>query len=795
MNGEWQRVEQSPVPPALRRAVGGHPLVARLLAQRGLTDPQRALAYLDPDHYSPASPYELQDLATARDLLLRAISADEAIRIWGDFDADGQTATAILFEALAARGARVDYQLPQRAEGHGLNERTVEKALADDISLLITCDTGITDGALVQRAVASGLTVVITDHHDLPDELPPAQAVVNPKQLSSDHPLHKLSGAGVAYMLALALLEDREASDLLQDLAALAALGLVADVVSQVDDVRYLIQRGLTALRSTQRPGLQALFRVAELDQGHLDDQDVGYQVAPRLNAAGRLGNPETVVRLLLTSDPQEAQTLAGRLESLNRDRKARTEALLAQVQERLQRSSELLHQPALILHGENWEEGLLGLVAGQLTQEYGRPAILIAHRPGKASVGSARSIEGVDIHQAIASQKKLLYQQGGHPQAAGFSMARDNLPAFSRGLMNWLHEKVSIEELVPQITIDARLPWEEITLDLARQVARLAPFGEGNPAPTFAVRAGTLVRTEDVSRNRETPHRRLYVAEQESPPKPFVWFNAQEMPQPGERIDVAFHLRLQHWRGNERLQLEVVDWQPSVSTVRVERQPLVGGREIVDWRQRGHWREAIDELERAQGSDVAIWAENVSDPLEQGVTRASRPSTPILALAILTPPPGPLALQQMLRRTDPQIVYLLPPYPMATPSINEFLRQVAGMLRVALRAHEGEIDLLRMAARIGTRETTIMAALQVLEALDRIRLLREEDALRAISLKGRPEEKETARANDEEAERRDENLKQTRETVGYLLTEIAAYRRAYRTRPVEELFPIPEDR
>ncbi|MFP3896155.1 MAG: single-stranded-DNA-specific exonuclease RecJ [Anaerolineales bacterium] len=789
MNGEWQHVEQPPVPPALRRAVGGHPLVARLLAQRGLTDPQRALAYLDPDHYNPASPYDLQDMEVARDLLLRATSADEAIRIWGDFDADGQTATAILYEALAACGARVDYQLPQRVEGHGLNRRAVEEALADDVSLLITCDTGIGDETLVERAVAGGLTVVITDHHDLPHNLPPAQATVNPRRLPPDHPLHHLSGAGVVYMVALALLEDRESSDLLQDLVALAALGLIADMVAQVDDVRYLIQRGLTALRGIQRPGLQALFQMAELDQTHLDDQDVAYQVAPRLNAAGRLGDPETVVRLLLTRDRQEAQSLAGRLESLNRDRKARTEALLAQVQQRLHRSSELLHQPAIILDGEKWEEGLLGLVAGQLVQEYGRPAILVAHRPGKASVGSARSIEGVDIHRAIASQEELLYQQGGHPQAAGFSMARDNLPAFSRGLLDWLRRETSIEELVPQITIDAQLPWEEITLELARQMARLAPFGEGNPQPVFAARGGTLVRTEDVSRNRQTPHRRLYLTGEHGTPPPFVWFNAQEIPEPGERIDVAFHLSRQHWRGTERLQLELVDWQPSTPAAKVKRRPLVGGREIVDWRQRGQWRDAIDKLEREHTSDVAIWAENVSEPLERGVTRASLPSTPVLVLAILTPPPGPVALQQMLRRADPQIVCLLPPYPTTTPPMNEFLKQVAGMLRVALRAHGGEIDLLRMAARIGTRETAIMAALQMLEALGRIRLTRKENTLKATPKTSSGTK--AARANHEKVTHSTEASEQAHETLGYLLGEIRAYRRAYQTRPVEELFPL----
>ncbi|MFO7918232.1 MAG: hypothetical protein R6V13_09140, partial [Anaerolineae bacterium] len=289
------------------------------------------------------------------------------------------------------------------------------------------------------------------------------------------------------------------------------------------------------------------------------------------------------------------------------------------------------------------------------------------------------------------------------------------------------------------------------------------------------------------------TPHRRLYLTGEEGTLRPFVWFNAQETPQPGERIDVAFHLSVQHWRGKERLQLELVDWRPSASAVKVERRPLVGGREIVDWRQRGQWRDTIDELERTQGNGVAIWAENVSDPPEQGVTRASLSSTPVLALAILTPPPGPVAIQQMLRRTDSQIVYLLPPYPTTTPTMDEFLKQVAGMLRVALRAHGGEIDLLRMAARIGTRETAVMAALQVLEALGRVRLAREEDNLRAM-----PKDSGTkpTRVTDEQATHSAEALlQQAHETLDYLLGEIRAYRRAYQTRPVAELFPLAEKR
>ena len=781
MAREWRLVEQVEAPPALQ-VVGGHPLVARLLAQRGFGDARRAQAYLDPNQYSPASPYDLQGMVTAVNLLRETAAAGEKIRIWGDFDADGQTATAVLYEALIAVGAHVDYQLPRRSEGHGFHPRAIDDALRDGISTLITCDTAIGDIEVVARGVDAGLTIIVTDHHDLGETPPPAQAVVDPKMLAEDHPLHELAGVGVAYMVARALLEGSDQAPLLDTLLDLVAVGLVADVATQVDDVRYLIQRGLTVLRHTQRLGLRVLVEVAGRDLAHLDEQDIGFQLGPRLNAAGRLADAEQVVRLLLTSQEGKARRLAEKLEVLNRDRQARTEAMLAQVEEHLRRNPQTLHQPVIVLADEGLEPGVLGLVAGRLARQYDRPAILIAHREGQPSVASARSVEGIDIHEAIAGQRDHLLREGGHPMAAGFSIEREKVPAFIRGISKWLRENAPLREEAPPFLVDAKVPWEEISLELAHEVSRLAPFGAGNPRPVLMVSGGRLVRTEDVSHLRETPHRRLYINKDEGRPLPFTWFNAQVLPQIDEPLDIAFHIAARHWRGEEHLQLELIDWRPASTAPVGEPSRLVGGREVLDWRQKGNERELLSSLRATYGDSLWVWEEGLAHDVPFSFTRAELPGRPCLALAILTPPPEPEALRWVLAEAHPQRLYILPPRAIPEFTPTEFLKKVAGMVRVALRSHDGWIDSRRMAAHLGASQAAVVAALHVLRASGKIAMRHESGTWRAHL------PQDVADGERKPSSRQGRSLDQARQALAYALREMRAYRQAYATQTVEAL-------
>ena len=800
----WERVTAVEPSTALRQAVGGHPLVATLLAQRGFVEPDEALPHLNPDLYRPAPPWELPGVAEAVALLRAAISRGERVRVWGDFDADGQTSTALLAEALTAAGARVDYDLPRRSEGHGLSMRAVEEAARDGVGVLITCDTGIGDADVVAEGVRRGLTVIVTDHHDLPATLPRAHAIVNPKLLAEDHALRELAGVGVAYEVALALLGEGDGAaggdgTAVHDWATgqsplldLVALGLVADVARQVKDVRYLVQRGLAVMRSGGRLGIRALAEAAGLAVDALDEDDIGFQLGPRLNAAGRLDDARKAVRLLLTRDADEAAAIAQELEALNQDRRARTEAALAMAEDALRREPGALREPLLVVEGANWEPGVLGLVAGELVRRYGKPAIVIGHRDGEASVGSARSVEGIDIHQAIASQAPLLLREGGHPMAAGLSLQRDKTPAFRRGVIDWVR-KLGPTEAEP-LAVDADVPWTEAGLDLARELRRLGPFGAGNPRPVLVARGGVLVRSDDVSRRRETNHRHLYLEGTESATLRVTWFNAGDLPQPGERVDVAFHLGVNRWRGEERAQLELVDWRPAAPAPREVVATLVAGRDVVDWRDVRDAEARLEKLRARLGEGLAVWAEGVTPPPEGAVTRREflqgtcRP----IALALLTAPPSGEALRAMLAAARPQSVYLLPPARVVTPTPGEFMRQVAGMLRVALRAHGGVLDVSRMAARVAARDEAIMAALRALELGGAVELRREDGLLRGYAPGLAPEEDEPEKNLPESPAEREARLDaardQVRHALAYLLCETEAFRRAYRTLAVEAL-------
>lgn len=721
MSRPWQLPSPTDVDPALLESVGGHPLLARILAQRGLTDPLRARAHLDPGYYAPASPYDLPGMEDAVRLLRLAIIARRSVRIWGDFDTDGQTSTVVLYEGLCAAGARVDYALPTRHEGHGLHQRVVDEAVRDGVSVLITCDTGITEGQVVASGVAAGLTIIVTDHHDLPEQLPPAQAVVDSKMLPVEHPLRELSGVGVAYEVARTLLEGGPHADVLPGLLDLVAVGLVADIATQVGDVRYLIQRGLEELRRTRRPGLRALIASAGLDLPYVDEGDIGYQLGPRLNAAGRLADAELSVRLLLSQDARAAAALAEQLEALNRDRQGRTEAVSALADDYMARDPELARKPAIILAGDRWDLGVLGLVAGDLARRYNRPAILIAHRPGELSSGSARSVAGVDIHAAIAAQRHLLDREGGHPMAAGFGIDPANVSVFTEAVWRYLAQAAPPREQVAPLVADAYVPWREVTMELAEDLGRLAPFGAGNPKPVLITDGGTLVRAEDVSRTRVTAHRRLHLDGGAAQSLRFTWFNAGELPQLGEQIEVAFHLEVGHWRG-PRLELELVDWREALPAVYAATSELVAGREVYDWRAIEDAPQRLARLRERYGDRLLLWAETTlvdaatSQPTG-ALTRTALAGRQADALAIATAPAGPEALNWALGEVQPKAIYILPPIPLQEPTADEFVAQVAGMVKVALRARGGQIETLRMAARIGACEATVLAALRGLEA------------------------------------------------------------------------------
>ena len=429
----WAEPALASVPADLAAAVGGHPLVATLLARRGIATPEAARAFLDPGCYTPRPPTDLPGMDAAVRRILAAIAAREPIGVWGDFDVDGVTAATVLQESLLAAGALVQWvHIPGReGEGHGVHKPTLEAIAGQPVRLVITRATGITSPAALTWAAGQGLDVIVTDHHLPESHLPPATAIVTPRFLPPEHPLAGLPGVGVAYLLGRAVMEARGVGDAAASLD-LVALGIVADVAPQRDDVRYLLQRGLVALRLNRRPGLQALLESASVDAGALNEETIGFALAPRINALGRLAHAQAAVDLFTTQDLSRARALAAQMESLNAQRQLLCSQVTAGALAQLERDPALLDEPVLVLGHATWPAGVVGIVAARLVERFGRPAIILTTPPGEPARGSARSVAGVDISAAIAAHRELLDSFGGHPMAAGLSLPADRLLSFA---------------------------------------------------------------------------------------------------------------------------------------------------------------------------------------------------------------------------------------------------------------------------------------------------------------------------------------------------------------------------
>jgi single-stranded-DNA-specific exonuclease len=692
------------VPDDLRQAIGGLDLVAQTLVRRGVRSRTAARAFLNPDNYTPASPGDLPDLEAATARLWQAIERQEPIAIWGDFDADGQTATALLLETLRELGARVGFRVPRRDEGHGIHLRGLEKLIDGGARLIVTCDTGVTAHDAVLRANQLGAEVIVTDHHVLGKELPPALAVVNPHRLPPGHPLEALVGVGVAYQLARALDAEIAARSL-----DLVALGTVTDVGNLTADNRYLVQLGLDALRRTTRPGLQAVYKSAELRPEGITEEHIGFVLGPRLNALGRLADAARGVELLSTDDAVQARALATEVEGLNAQRQWLTKQVTAGALGQIERSPALLSDyHALVLSHQEWPGGIIGIVAGRLAERFGKPAILISAPKGQIARGSGRSVPGVDLVAALAACEPLLEGYGGHPGAAGFSLDPERIPefraAFSRAV-------AAAAEVIPEpvLEIDAYVDLPDLTLGMVEEISRLAPFGRGNPPLTLAVRDLRLTSQAAIGRTEE--HLRLTVQDAGENTQTVFWWQGADQPLPAGTFDLALTVRASDYRGMSEIQVEWIDARlHEPETVEIETTPPF---EVRDYRDVPNAERALREL--IADGNVQVWAEGLEPPAGVGA-RTRIELEPCLRLAVWTAPPGPREWQAALDRAEPEeaIFFGLDP---GLDEREEFLHNLSALVRYALRTKKGEFELERAAARLGHRASTIAAGLEHLAA------------------------------------------------------------------------------
>jgi single-stranded-DNA-specific exonuclease len=713
-----------------------HPLVGLTLIRRGITTAPAARAFLSPVHYSPTPATELPGLSAAADRLETAIRAHEPICVWGDFDVDGQTATAILVSALQTLRADVTYHIPVRArESHGVNLPFLMEIIERGAKLILTCDTGITAHQAVDYARAHGVEMVITDHHDLPETLPQAAAVVNPKMLPEGHPLSTLSGAGVAYKLAEALLEagneERETSSSSANhhslpvthdsLLDLVALGLVADLAILRADARYLVQKGLQVLRSTERLGLKVMMEMAQLTPSHLSEEHIGFALAPRLNALGRLSDANPAVELLTTHDPIRARLLATQLEGLNAQRQLLTRQVTLAAEAQLRAEPSLLGLPIIVLSHPAWPGGVIGIAASHLVERYHRPVILFSAPADEPARGSARSIEGVNITAAIAAQQDMLLNYGGHPMAAGLSLEAERLPAFRKAIAQTVAGMIGGVEIEPTLEIDGWFELTDLDLALSENIEQLAPFGPGNKKLILATHNLTLMGIAEIGRNKE--HLKLAVEDEHGVTQTVLWWNGsgEELPGlitgEGSKFDLAYTLRASDFRGVRQVSLEFVDLRLiEEKPVRITKPKI----EIIDYRNAEDPRNILAALslqpfDHAQGTPATIiWAEGEDRKAVGGVDRNGL--EPANALAIWTTPPGSAELRWVLEKVKPEKIHLFAIHP-GTDEPKAFLERLTGLVKFAINKRGGSVTLAELAAATAQREATTRLGLEWLSA------------------------------------------------------------------------------
>ncbi len=552
-----------------------------LLARRGMQMPEEAARFLNPSLDGLHSPYLMLDLQAAVIRIGQAIERSERILIYGDYDVDGTMATVILKTAIELCGGQCDFHVPHRLlEGYGMRDEVIERAATEGVRLIISVDTGIRAFAAAETARGLNLDLIVTDHH-LPQEqgVPRALAVLNPNRADCKYPCKHLCGAGVAFKLAQALLERKDLARLIPSFLKVVAIATVADAVPLVGENRIFVSFGLRELRNPVNPGLRALLEVANISRGRpLTATEVAFRLAPRMNAAGRMDVACAVVELFTEKDPARAKEIAQRLDQLNGDRQQEEMRILEAIAKDFEQAPGFADSRCLVVDGEGWHRGVIGICASRLVDRYFRPAVVIS-RDGEEAYGSGRSIRGFHLLQGLEECSHLFTRFGGHAGAVGFALPSERVPELRERLNRYACQRLRPEELQPVLEYDLELPLEEISLKLWEALGRMAPFGMGNPEPVFVARGARSLAPARVLKGK---HLKLKFARQSNgamrPIEALGWGMAARFEAapfaPGDLLDLAFTIeRDGHKDFGERLQLCLCDFARAAVQSEIENQ------------------------------------------------------------------------------------------------------------------------------------------------------------------------------------------------------------------------------
>ena len=557
----WWDIKSSIGPGAASSLAGFPPLIGQLLSLRGIQTESAARAFLDGEGSSYFDPFGLTDMQQGVQRLWEARLRAEQVVVFGDFDADGITGTTLLVEGLGRFGIHAQPYIPHRdAEGYGLNNLALDALRALGAGLVITVDCGTSSKDEIAHAKTIGLDVIVVDHHAIPPELPDAVAIINPHRVESRYPFPGLCGAGVAFKLLQALaISYGENPDSLDDLLDLVAIGTVADLAPLYSENRLLVRRGLDVLRSCSRLGLRTLMQQARLQPSTLDGGDIGFVIAPRLNAMGRLGHALSSFQLLSSKDEEEAAALAVLLETTNRERQRLTQETVDLAKRAVAEAGE--GAPLIMVAGAEYPAGIVGLVASRLAEEHYRPAIVI-ERGAELSRGSARSIPEVSIVQALSQCRDVFVRYGGHSQAAGFTIRTERLPELRERLSQVVGHALAGKTLQPALTIDAETHLRAFPGETMKYLSKLGPYGTDNPEPLFLTRNLRVLQARTFGNDES--HLELRLEDEKASWRAVGFGMADRMLDAGARLDVVYSMTLDRWQGENLLQLRLRDWKPS---------------------------------------------------------------------------------------------------------------------------------------------------------------------------------------------------------------------------------------
>lgn len=550
------------------------PLQAQLLINRGILDASTAASFFSPRLTGMADPLLMKDMDEATETIVRSIEDREKITIYGDYDADGLTAAALLFHFLSKLGVHVSIYIPNRlGQGYGLDGEAIKNIAGRGTGLIITVDCGTTDEAMITLAGELGVRVVVTDHHRIPMGFKPICPVVNPQRADCPFPFKDLAGVGVSFLLAVSLrsalrqkgwFRGGDEPDL-REYLDLVAVGTVADRAPLLGENRIFVSYGLEMLKKTRRAGLKALKRVAGVEDAWMTASDVAYRIAPLLNAPGRIIGPELGIQILTVEEERLAGELALRISDMNNTRQGLEKQILSQIEELLEDEGDVMSRKAIVMAGEQWHPGVLGIVASKLVGKYHRPSLVFSIRDGLA-IGSGRSIHGFNLHKALSRLGHLLQKFGGHALAAGLSLQKKNLNRLAREFEGLAQDSLTAEDLAPAIDVDAKMELEDVTYEILHDIAMLSPFGEGNPDPVFYVDSMRVSASRVVGDN----HLKLELKKGERSFETigFDQWNGNSLED--KTIDMVFTPEVNYWQGYKRIQFRLIDFEESGSRSRL---------------------------------------------------------------------------------------------------------------------------------------------------------------------------------------------------------------------------------